>query len=402
MRNIGPFGLENRIFAGLCGVGVLLLSLIIFGWGFFGSLIFAAIIAIIVLFYLMMQGGNGVETTSSGSQGQGTATPASSAPPAPAPEKVATAVDPQIKTDKAMQDDTGTSGAVAVDPQIKSDAPDVADTLSTDADVTPNADVTEPVEEWKSEGGGFAADKAPVVDETLDTPAKVADASAEMHKSTGDADDANLPEREAEWKSEGGGTASEKAPVVDETLDTPAKVAEASAEMHGSKVNPTASLPGQDDLASRKGEWKLEGGGSAAVKAPDVDVTLDTPEKVADASAALAAEAGDQDYDGDGIVEGIREGSKPETLTAAREGGADDLKQIKGVGPKMESMLHDMGFFHFDQIAAWSDDEVAWVDANLKGFKGRVSRDNWVDQATILASGGETPFSTKVGKGGVY
>ena len=84
------------------------------------------------------------------------------------------------------------------------------------------------------------------------------------------------------------------------------------------------------------------------------------------------------------------------------EGKADDLKQIKGVGPKMEGMLHDMGFFHFDQVAAWTAAEVAWVDANLKGFRGRVSRDNWVDQAKTLAAGGETEFSKKVEKGGVY
>ena len=68
----------------------------------------------------------------------------------------------------------------------------------------------------------------------------------------------------------------------------------------------------------------------------------------------------------------------------------------------MEQMLNGMGFYHFDQIAAWSGAEVAWVDENLKGFKGRVSRDGWVDQAKTLAEGGETAFSQKVDKGGVY
>lgn len=95
-------------------------------------------------------------------------------------------------------------------------------------------------------------------------------------------------------------------------------------------------------------------------------------------------------------------GKKPETLTAARDGGPDDLKQIKGVGPKLEALLHSMGFYHFDQIAAWGGDEVAWVDQNLQGFKGRVSRDSWVDQAKVLAEGGSTEFSSKVKKGGVY
>ena len=95
-------------------------------------------------------------------------------------------------------------------------------------------------------------------------------------------------------------------------------------------------------------------------------------------------------------------GKKPESLSAPRGGGADDLKQIKGVGPKLEALLHKLGFFHFDQIAKWTGEEVAWVDENLEGFKGRVSRDNWVEQAKLLAVGGETDFSKKVKKGDVY
>jgi NADH-quinone oxidoreductase subunit E len=95
-------------------------------------------------------------------------------------------------------------------------------------------------------------------------------------------------------------------------------------------------------------------------------------------------------------------GSKPATLSGARGGNADDLKKIKGVGPKLEAMLHGMGFYHFDQIANWTAAEVAWVDENLEGFKGRVSRDGWVAQAKILAAGGETEFSQRVEEGDVY
>jgi NADH-quinone oxidoreductase subunit E len=95
-------------------------------------------------------------------------------------------------------------------------------------------------------------------------------------------------------------------------------------------------------------------------------------------------------------------GTKPSTLSAARGGSPDDLKKIKGVGPKLEAMLHGMGFYHFDQIANWTAAEVAWVDENLEGFKGRVSRDGWVAQAKILAAGGETEFSQRVEEGDVY
>jgi predicted flap endonuclease-1-like 5' DNA nuclease len=94
--------------------------------------------------------------------------------------------------------------------------------------------------------------------------------------------------------------------------------------------------------------------------------------------------------------------AKPQTLKAPRAGGADDLKKIKGVGPKLEKLLNGMGFYHFDQIAGWTEAEVAWVDANLEGFKGRVSRDGWIEQAKTLAAGADTEFSRRVGKGEVY
>lgn len=92
----------------------------------------------------------------------------------------------------------------------------------------------------------------------------------------------------------------------------------------------------------------------------------------------------------------------PKFLSAAREGGPDDLKQIKGVGPKLEKTLHEMGIYHFDQIAEWGPKEQAWMDDNLAGFKGRATRDDWVPQAKTLAAGGTTEFSKKVDKGGVY
>lgn len=93
---------------------------------------------------------------------------------------------------------------------------------------------------------------------------------------------------------------------------------------------------------------------------------------------------------------------KPELLTAAREGGPDDLKMIKGVGPKLEGELHKMGVYHFDQVAAWRKKEVEWMDDNLEGVRGRVSRDEWVKQAKVLAKGGTTEFASRVKKGGVY
>ncbi|MCB1360921.1 MAG: hypothetical protein KDJ96_07435 [Rhodobacteraceae bacterium] len=79
-------------------------------------------------------------------------------------------------------------------------------------------------------------------------------------------------------------------------------------------------------------------------------------------------------------------GTRPSRLDGPRDGVADDLKRIKGIGPKLEILCNRLGFWHFDQIANWSSEEIAWVDANLEAFKGRVTRDNWVDQARILAA----------------
>ena len=90
----------------------------------------------------------------------------------------------------------------------------------------------------------------------------------------------------------------------------------------------------------------------------------------------------------------------PQTLTEARDGKPDDLKKLKGVGPKLEATLHELGFYHFDQVASWGPEEVAWVDSRLK-FKGRIERDGWIEQAKLLAEGGETEFSKRVEAGEV-
>ncbi len=162
------------------------------------------------------------------------------------------------------------------------------------------------------------------------------------------------------------------------------------------------------DAADTVAETASDAADSVADTASDVaDKAKETAEaakaKAAETAAAAKKKAAEvKDFDGDGVEEGENEGSKPATLDGPREGGADNLKEIKGVGPKMEKMLNEMGFYHFDQIANWSADEVAWVNANLKGFKGRVTRDGWVDQAKTLASGGETEFSKRVDKGDVY
>lgn len=83
---------------------------------------------------------------------------------------------------------------------------------------------------------------------------------------------------------------------------------------------------------------------------------------------------------------------KPAGLTSPRDGMPDDLTKISGVGPKMEKICNALGFWHFDQIAGWSAGEISWVDDNLEGFKGRVTRDKWVQQASDLAQNKSPAF----------
>jgi predicted flap endonuclease-1-like 5' DNA nuclease len=104
----------------------------------------------------------------------------------------------------------------------------------------------------------------------------------------------------------------------------------------------------------------------------------------------------------EGAVPGATVRTEPVRLDGPREGVSDDLKRIRGVGPKIESLLHGMGIYHLDQIASWGPAEIAWMDENLEDFRGRVSRDDWVGQARLLSGGGETEFSRRVDDGEVY
>ncbi len=82
----------------------------------------------------------------------------------------------------------------------------------------------------------------------------------------------------------------------------------------------------------------------------------------------------------------------PLRLKEPRGGRGDDLKQIEGIGPAMEKLVNDMGFYHFDQIASWTEADVALIDAEMKNFKGRITRDRWVAQAKIIVTEGLEAF----------
>ncbi|MBY5344254.1 5' DNA nuclease [Rhizobium leguminosarum bv. viciae] len=82
--------------------------------------------------------------------------------------------------------------------------------------------------------------------------------------------------------------------------------------------------------------------------------------------------------------------SEPKPAVKAKpvaRGKTDDLKLIAGIGPKLEQVLNAKGIRSFAEIAAWTDEEIARLDAEL-GFNGRIGRDDWAGQAKVLAGRG--------------
>lgn len=79
--------------------------------------------------------------------------------------------------------------------------------------------------------------------------------------------------------------------------------------------------------------------------------------------------------------------AKPTLLTAPRDGKGDDLGLIWGVADKLAEKLNALGIWHFDQIANWTPANVAWFEAQMDGFKGRIDRDKWIEQCQKLESG---------------
>ena len=89
----------------------------------------------------------------------------------------------------------------------------------------------------------------------------------------------------------------------------------------------------------------------------------------------------------DRAIAAARPVQDPELLKEPRGGNGDDLSLIWGVADKMVGKLNAIGVWHFDQIAKWTPGNVAWFESQLDGFKGRVTREKWIEQAQKLASG---------------
>lgn len=125
---------------------------------------------------------------------------------------------------------------------------------------------------------------------------------------------------------------------------------------------------------------------SAAVRAKAAaDTIVADMERAAKETAEAAKKV--TDAVADDMREAAKAASRPLTITdsirMARPHLPDDLKAISGVGPKLEKVLNDLGIWTYGQVAAWSDEQIAWLDEHL-GFPGRIGRDDWIGQAKKL------------------
>ncbi|SEA11574.1 hypothetical protein [Rubrimonas cliftonensis] len=145
----------------------------------------------------------------------------------------------------------------------------------------------------------------------------------------------------------------------------------ARAGMHAATTTDARAIEPAIETAEQTAET-FEAAAEATADAAETafDATTDAVETAAEAAADA--------------VETAAASVAPATLFASAPEEVDDLKQIKGVGPKLEAMLNDMGIYRLDQIAAMSPRNLAWVDENLTAFKGRPLRDDWVSQAKAL------------------
>ena len=162
----------------------------------------------------------------------------------------------------------------------------------------------------------------------------------------------------------------------------------------------TYPIPGNDDagraislycdlIAKAAIEGISRGQGSAgidlgAAESPEPEVIAPTVLEPVEAEAAPATNGAAEAPAAEATAEPDGEAEEEGVLFEAPAGEPDDLKKITGVGPVLEAKLHALGITRFDQIAAFTAEDVARVDERLN-FKGRIDRDDWIGQATELA-----------------
>ena len=166
----------------------------------------------------------------------------------------------------------------------------------------------------------------------------------------------------------------------------------------------------EDESAPPIGRDVLDEG---AARAQRNQALIDAPPAAASATAtpqattaAAFAGTGPDILGGLGEIVGAAAGEEAAAATpppapavaAPAAGEGDDLRRIKGVGPKLVTLLNSLGITTFAEIAAWSEADIDRIDTQLGAFAGRIRRDNWIEQAKMLSAGDTAGFEAKFGR----
>ena len=242
-----------------------------------------------------------------------------------------------------------------------------------------------------AEGGATTLTEPPTAERTYQPfppPTPPAEAPAAPK-----APEAKAPEPTKEGK--GAETTEESAPALKGPPGSP-KVPEAKAEAERKAFDASAKANGEPNKAMREDAVGAESEGGKR----DDGKSVGDDESAADTKAAAGA-AATTGTSTAGTAPAAAKGTpsdSPRKLFEAPAGEPDDLKKIKGVGPVLERLLNSVGVTTWAQVAKLTDDEIAALEDELS-FKGRISRDNWLEQAEVLARGGVDEYRRVFGKG---
>ena len=148
-----------------------------------------------------------------------------------------------------------------------------------------------------------------------------------------------------------------------------------------------------EHAADHEGLVTVSPGASKADRVKAAPPAAPTAKPAAKRSAAALKPAGKPAPD--------RKAAKPAATPAVEKAApatADDLTQIKGIGPVNARKLNAHGVTTFAQIAAWKKADIVAAEAYLE-FDGRIAREDWVGQAKRLAKGSKParPSTAKTG-----
>ena len=281
-------------------------------------------------------------------------------------------------------------------------APAEVTTARSDADIVPAA-VAAPEPELPQADAALAAEAAiPMLAEVSDEDAEETLPAEERIEPAIEAQPVVLTDAPNEVAAEIQDVTDSRAgePVPEVVAEAPLVepvYAEQEDEAAGTQP-PTRPEPADDEMAAMRA---IEGGWSprrtAATRQP-----ADRPEGVSAAEVAAAeravANSGAAVANATALATAVLDEiaprparpaggfGRPASLAAPRDGHKDNFGQIKGIGPAVESSLNGPGIYHFDQIADWDQKAVVWIE-NHFGFKGRIARERWQEQARDLTRG---------------